>query len=413
MWRSLALSWALIPFLACGGQTAEDAQSDDPIGASTEDITSVSHSPVKNQTIGNCWVYSTIGWAESLNKQATGTAPDYSESYLTYWSWFEEIVNGGSRRTEIDGGGSWTTGIEMLSRYGVLREKDFIPEEEGAIESARQATALSAVNAALKDGELADLASRRDRGKVRKVLDRAYNLRPEMVTALDDTFGQTVSRTLNRNARPTAGAILRTSEIAARLKDGPTAPSFVGTLADAVGTGRWNLPREGAHAWNVVYMPVTKPARRNFEKRVQRALHDGHPVAIGWWVDFNALNDASEFKLETVKAVGPGSQGGHMTVLHDYQAEVPGTGLLEVGVTATPAQMTAALSTDTKIIFWRTKNSWGIDPLSSIDPPGFYDLYTDYMMGPIKLCDQVEDESDLTHCVSETPWTDALLPPGY
>lgn len=410
MWRMLALSWTVLPFAACGAGTNE---RDDPSAASTEEITGVSHSPVKNQTIGNCWVYTTIGWVEALNKGATSVAPDYSESYLTYWSWFEEIVNGGSRRTEIDGAGSWTTGIEMLSRYGILREKDFIPEESGAIESARQATALATVNLALKSGELMTLGARHDRAKVRDVLDRAFELRPLMVAALDATFGRSVSRTLNRNVQPTEGGILRTNEVPVRLKDGPTKAPFTGRLSDAIGTGRWDVPREGPHAWNVVVMPVTKPARRNFERRVQAALHDAHPVAIGWWVDFNALNDQSEFKLETVKSKGPGSQGGHMTVLHDYQAEVPSVGLLEVGVTATPAQMTAALSTDTKIIFWRTKNSWGIDPASTIDPAGYYDLYTDYMMGPIQLCDQVMDASDLAHCVMETPWTDALLPPGY
>src|SRR4051794_26969177 len=59
-----------------------------------DSVTEVPHSAVKDQSTNNCWVYATTGWAESLHLAATGEELDLSESYLTYWFWFEQIVNG-------------------------------------------------------------------------------------------------------------------------------------------------------------------------------------------------------------------------------------------------------------------------------------------------------------------------------
>ena len=92
---------------------------------------------------------------------------------------------------------------------------------------------------------------------------------------------------------------------------------------------------------------------------MQRALHDGQPVITSWKVDFNALNSSSVFSLAELTRRGPGKQGGHMTVMHDYQAEVPGLGLLKAGEPATADQMQKALADGTKIQFVRVKNSWG------------------------------------------------------
>ena len=35
-----------------------------------------------------------LGWAESLHLAATGHELNLSESYMTYWGWFEQIVAG-------------------------------------------------------------------------------------------------------------------------------------------------------------------------------------------------------------------------------------------------------------------------------------------------------------------------------
>jgi aminopeptidase C len=58
---------------------------DDGVDTTTDDVTDIKNSAVKNQSIGNCWVYATIGWAESLHLTQTGKELNLSESYVTYW----------------------------------------------------------------------------------------------------------------------------------------------------------------------------------------------------------------------------------------------------------------------------------------------------------------------------------------
>ena len=65
---------------------------DDGVETNSDNVTDIKNSAVKNQSIGNCWVYATVGWAESLHLTHTGTELNLSESYVSYWHWFEEIT---------------------------------------------------------------------------------------------------------------------------------------------------------------------------------------------------------------------------------------------------------------------------------------------------------------------------------
>src|SRR5205814_2091926 len=106
--------------------------------------------------------------------------------------------------------------------------------------------------------------------------------------------------------------------------------------------------------------PGDAKGRRDFLKRVQKALGDHQPVMVSWHVDFNALTSDSHFSKKQLDQRGVGRQGGHMTVLHDYEAtNVPGFGTLKAGTQATPEQLTAALDDKVVISFLRVKNSWG------------------------------------------------------
>ena len=69
--------------------TAEDAVAPDE-GMSTDDITQVDHTKVKRQAIGTCWICASASWVEALNKRATGREANVSESYWTYWHWYEQ-----------------------------------------------------------------------------------------------------------------------------------------------------------------------------------------------------------------------------------------------------------------------------------------------------------------------------------
>lgn len=417
-WLALASMLALATgaTAGCAADGAADESAPDE-GASTDDITQVNHAKVKRQSIGNCWIYAMHSWAEALNKGATNEELNLSETYMTYWHWFEQITNG-SVGEELSTGGSYTTAAGLIDRYGMIPEGTFIPSEADSEMSSTQSSALATINASLKSGDLKDPAVRRDRKKVRAALDKAFGLRPEMVESLNKVFGEGVTRTLDRSwaSRKPSGGILRAKDIPARLKDPTTGQMGKGTLQDALGTGSW-YRRDGKMAWQEADYPSDAAGRRKFEQRVQKALNDGFPVIISWKVDFNALTSKAEFSLQELKSRGPGRQGGHMTVLHDYQADVPGLGLLKAGEQATPDQMTKALSDDTKIVFWRTKNSWGgirPDRWSEAAIPGYHELMNDYMQGPIKECAEVNHTSDPNNCPRQvTPWWDAVLPAGY
>jgi hypothetical protein len=403
---------------ACSSEVPSDASSDDGAGSATDDITSVNQSAVKRQSIGNCWLYATTSWLEALNKAATNEELNTSESWLTYWHWYEQLANGRAGE-EIETGGGWETAAGLIARYGITLEKDFINAEAEAEMSSRQSTALSAVNISLKSGALKDAVARRDKKAIRKELDAAWQLDAATTTRINAVFGAGVEKTLDRAYVTTApgNGVIRASDFPARLKDAASGQFVKGTLADAVGTGSSWSPREGKFAFNSVYYPSSSTERRAFWKRVQRALHDEVPVMISWKVDFNALTSDSHFSFEQLQTRGPGRHGGHMTVAHDYQADVPGIGILKAGEPATKEQMEKALSDDTKIVFLRVKNSWGgirPDRWNQAAIPGYHDLDYKYLNGPIKDCPGEDAPADPSVCTGTVvPFGDAVLPPGY
>jgi hypothetical protein len=423
-WLSLASMLALATFGAVG--CAADAEDDNIVSgddeSSKDDITQVNQSKVKRQSIGNCWLYATSSWLEALNKGATNEEQNTSESWLTYWHWYEQIANG-KVGAELSTGGSYGTAADLIARYGIMNEADFIPSEGDSEMSNRQSSALNAVNASLKSGALKDPAVRRDRKAIRKELDRAWGLDASQSARIDAVFGAGVERTLDRsgpaNEAAPANNVIRPKDFKVRLKDPQTGDFVTGTLADALGKSNgWWAPRQGKFAWNEVNYPSSARERRAFWKRVQKALHDGMPVITSWKVDFNALTRDSHFSKTELDRRGPGSQGGHMTVMHDYQADVPGVGLLKAGQPATTEEMEKALAEETKIEFVRVKNSWGglrPDRWDDAVLPGYHDLEMGYLDGPIKECDEDRTgHTDTSRCTRQvTPLWDVVLPAGY
>lgn len=414
----LAALFAAGATLAAGCSVAADDAEDDETGASTDAITDVNHSRVKRQSIGNCWLYATASWAESLNKSTSASATaemNMSESYWTYWHWFDQIANGGSS-TEISTGGHYSTAAEIINRYGIMSEGTFIASESADEMSARQKSALAKVNASLKTGALSTPEARRDRALVRRELDAAWELAPNVRSQLTRVFGAAVSRTLDRSTVSTSfTSIRRPSTIKVSLRDPATHEPVAATLQDAIGTrtSSWG-PRAGRLAWQQSSYPSTPASRRSMLARMQSAMHDKQPVILSWFVDFNALDGQGRFAAPPAT---PGSQGGHMVVVEDYQInDVPGFGTLKAGVVETrPDALKAALDPAAKIEFIRVKNSWGsyrIDRQFSL--PGYHDLYMKYLDGPVKHCTQNEAGTGSTDdCYDDTPMNDFVLPPGY
>ena len=144
---------------------------------------------------------------------------------------------------------------------------------------------------------------------------------------------------------------------------------------------------------------------------MQKALHDEQPVIISWFVDFNAMTART---ASSPRPPRPGHQGGHMTVIEDYQAEVPGVGTLRGGRARHRSQRVKAqlLADDVKIEFLRIKNSWGnyrSDRMFVL--PGYHDLYMTYLRGPIKHCP--ETFTNVSECYDDVPFNDIVLPPNY
>src|SRR5688572_21218984 len=158
-------------------------------------------------------------------------------------------------------------------------------------------------------------------------------------------------------------------------------------------------------------------------------MHRAQPVIITWFVDFKAMENGEgeprgSFNMTTLGEAGPGRQGGHMTVLEDYQARLPDGTLLRAGVTLDrqdpeqAALLERALDSGTEVLFLRVKNSWGAarpDRAFAPGMPGYHDLYLDYLDGPVKRCAQTPDgETDVTSCFDgHTPLQNVVLPPGY
>jgi hypothetical protein len=387
-----------------------------------DSVTEVPHSAVKDQSTNNCWIYATTGWAESLHLAATGEELDLSESYLTYWHWFEQIVNGWVADGVLEEGGSWGTAADLVLRYGMVTEKDFITVEDGEIFSKRQAKAVKEVNLALKSGVLRWGASRRNPELVRQVLDEAWQIKSSAKVWIDKTFGVDASRKLDADYAtadvPEGVPIRKATSLKAKLRNPENGRLEDKTVLDALGTHRSEMnleQRKGAFAWQDVPYPRQRQTRRDFWKRVQRALNDKQPVIINWMIDDNSFT--ADGKYVDVPAA-PGPQGGHMVLGFDYAVDnVPGYGSLEAGVLVTErAALDAALDDAAEVRLIRVKNSWSptYHALAAPAPGGYHDLYVKYLDGPMPICSMdAEGKPILSSCEAGIPLESIVLPAGY
>ncbi len=406
--KLLTASFLTLAAVGCDSTSSEESN-----------ITDVPQTDVERQSIGNCWLYATASWMESMHLSATGEAFDTSQSYWTYWHWYDEITQ--TRGNEIETGGSESVSFDIIRRRGIMREADFIAEDSVAEMSSRQSSALNKMNAELKAGRLKTSKQRGNHKLVRQVLNDAWGLSSDVKSQLDKAFGTTGKKTFLTTSSASGTKIIRAKDFPVRYTEretNPNAPTVVDTTLDVA-----------VDQWSTEFYPFNASSRRNFQIRVQKALHDRQPVIITWLVDFNAMESGESakrgsFNLETLAAAGAaGRQGGHMTVFEDYEAITKNLGTLKAGVTLDPAKaadkakLDAALLSDTKISFWRIKNSWGAfrdDRASAPGFPGYHDLYQTYLDGPITWCPDVEGTKTSENCFgSAEPWENAILPPGY
>jgi hypothetical protein len=407
--KSLRLALAFTSLLAaagCTGLASEPTANDDSA------IVHVNHTDVERQTIGNCWIYAHASWIESMNKTATGKSFDSSQSYWTYWHWFDQIAGGFTSTVET--GGRWTTANDIIRKYGLMAEKDFIALDTQSEGSNTQKFALDAINESLKSGVLKNPAARRDRKRVRAELDRVWGLSAAQSAMLDKAFGADVSKTFASSASNAGTTIITADEFDVAYATGPGKPMKNAKLTQAM------------NEWHEEF--YSHDAKREFLLKVQKALHAEQPVVIVWFVDFNAMENGQNalrgsFNIDTLNKNGPGHQGGHMTVLEDYQARLSDGTVLKAGTTLDPNNpadkklLDHALQPDTEVEFLRVKNSWGsARPDRAFAPgmPGYHDLYINYLDADVKHCAEKNGETDTSDCnFSAKPLESVVLPPGF
>lgn len=354
---------ALPLFLTGGCGSADDAA----VTGDDQEIVDIINSRVKNQSIGNCWLYASVGWVEALHLRATGEELNLSESWLTYWDWYEKITASKTTAMEsITTGGFFSSASKLMTKYGLVDEGVFLPDEASMDRSAAQAKAEAYVNESLKTGAL-----RKDRSaaSVRSELNKAFGLPASTVQGMNAVFGAAAPKALTTSTTIPATFLVRraTDLVVAQKRSGAALKNV--KLSD-------EIPR-----WREYTAPTSATERRGYVRRVQKAMHDGNPVLVVWNVDWESRDrTAGTFpKMQPAAKI----DGVHMTILEDYQAAyVPNVGVLPAGVNVTDTKiLDAALSNQAEVTFFRIKNSWGAtaDPSGSGLFKGYADLYAAYL----------------------------------
>jgi hypothetical protein len=351
------------------------------------DVTDVEHTPVKRQSIGNCWLYATSTWAESLHLSASGQTVNISESYWTYWDWYEKILRGTGDK--IDTGGEWWLASRIIQNHGYMLEGDFLPDEADEQMSAVQRMAEFAINESLSSGSLQNNSNRT----------------PESVkAALNEAFGVDMD------------ALSERIYAATELKTGTSPGGSPWTLSDEISGG--------AHAWTQLSYPQLwgqgaeprlwdRRKRSSVLQRVLRAANDKKPVIMSSMVEFSALNTENnatfEHELYLKKGYSTG-QGGHLIVLEDYVVDhVPGVGTIPEGDVSDELKNAALNGTLRYLV---VKNSWGTDRPDRGLSDGYTRFTMDFLNKPLPFGLE-HGETD----ISKGTWYSALsgfiVPPEY
>ncbi|MEO8876598.1 MAG: hypothetical protein ABI461_13490 [Polyangiaceae bacterium] len=460
-----------VPLLAVAASLIACGSADSTEGTSTGGrVTNIPTSSVIDQgETGNCWLYATAAWAESLHATATGdTSVHFSPAYWDYWDWYNQILAGA---TEVEFGGFWGRAINIVHNYGMAPLGAFANGDDAVAAVAAQ----QAINQKLAAGLLSNDSGTIDPAAVRAALDDAFQLSDDKKALLTSTFGADGSTTF-ANGAAASGFLVRAQDFqvtafTATGKTNAMLDDLIGTQSDP----NWEDERSGTLAWSGALAPATPggstlgrrvavlpgqsvqtanhsqngsklqprddsapdagtddgsdagaaaaddagPAPlagpdavqwQAYMRRVQHALNDGAPLPIAWLVVFPDADTTGHFHKNLPQTTSD-QAGWHETLITDYQVtNVPGFGTLQVGVSATDDQKAASLQDPSTVTFLRVKNSWGTAPSTGWAEPlaGYNDLDVDYLSETIQLCDTNGQ------CAVAAPGVfDIVLPPGY
>lgn len=364
--------------------------------ASHIDVTHVEHSPVKRQAIGNCWIYAASTWVESLLKSTTGEDVNVSETYWTYWDFYEKLMNGmkldeDKEEPEVQTGGSWYRAAAIIKKYGWVKEDEFVPGDSAPSDpsmSRSQQCAEDYLLEALKEGGSLYGAGTRKPAKIKAELNKAFSCDGDYVVDAEKAY----------DGRSTAEAT--------RLKDPKTQQEK--SLSEWLDL--WEEVNNPAYYelsgpfGKKIPSQETMDKMREVEKRIKRALNDHQPVAISFYVSFNAVDGDGVFNLNTLAEKGElGTSGGHLVVLHDYTVKnAPGVGDIGEGDVSDDLK---AKAVDGELDYLVVKNSWGSN---RSDRPwlrnGYSRIKWSYLTGNY----YDEDDKEFSPLL-----TGVTFPPGY
>jgi hypothetical protein len=427
--RTAGLSSGILSFALFGVAHLACERSDAALASDGDDLTEIPQTgPRSQKETGNCWLYATAAWAESLESSASqreGRPPatHYSVAYWDYWDWFDKITTGKIRgsdpaklRGELDSGGSWGAASELILERGLVHESDFLSDTPLADATAvTRAVAIMATS--LQSGALQAKAARTDGVLVRSELERAFHLDAHVAAQLSTVFGDDGKRTLLAGA-VAAGSVIDPSAVHV-LSPRPDGPAEVHALRDAIGTrrgaGRDPDKRQGPYAWSRVAFTLGAPSKtRAFLQRMQRAMRAGAPVPLDWfWASTADPSAHGVFHRVTQIPDDDATSVYHETLLYDYEVEVPGLGTLAAGVPATDADQAAALADDAYVVFLRVKDSYYGYRTGTDRHAGKSDLYLDYLLGAVESCSHDKTGAGLRSCHDIIPLDGAYLPPGF
>ncbi len=250
------LSLALLAGLAgCDASSlglADEGSADTSVGKVEQAITDVPHTDVEKQSIGNCWLYAEATWIESMSLAANPAEPlDLSQSYWTYWHWFDQITNG-TPPAKLQTGGFQFLANAIVRDRGLMLESDFLPEDGESEASSRQASALATINEALARGDFASASSK----EVRAAFDQAWGLAPEVIAQLDTAFGEDGEQTLRQGADISTTQIIDPAATKVQFTQAGQGAAIEGTVLDAISS------------WQEVRYPFDVSQRRAFLRRI-------------------------------------------------------------------------------------------------------------------------------------------------
>ena len=389
---------------------------DETDAAVDDDLTGISPTAISDQTIGNCWAYATTQWIQRLHTRVGGRELDLSESYLSYWWSYRQLMfgvglNSASALPDVDSNGkaepfafqqgnTFGGARVLLEDYGIIQQTHFANDAPTGSKNPLHARAISRIGAWLKTGGLKSLPQERAPRSlaIAQMLDTAWELPLATRSRLDGVFGKNRDRVIGSAPVDTFARfqILRPQDLSAAIYQPGADKPRSGILAELVIAGtatsyRMDWVSDGKPAFDRKYDLWLRDdggpaAVRESQRRVQRVLHQGLAVWFSFGPNKNAILPGTNTFDRTAGSAAGGSAGAHAVLLYDYDATLADGTRLAAGVTISDRNLLSrALRPDTTFKFWRIQNSWGTNPWYAklnLLSNGSYDLTEDYLTVP-------------------------------